>query len=85
MAGPWEKYAAPQPVQETAPLRRLMVRGRSIRHRPRRPQRHSRKLLQLRRSHPVVGGIVSAMQGPTLGFYELTGLTGAASLRRSGT
>lgn len=80
MAGPWEKYAAPQPVQETAPA--AAADGPWSKYSAPAASTAAAQPEAKAAAAPkssVVGGIVSAMQGPTLGFYdELTGLTGAA-------
>lgn len=77
MAGPWEKFATQQPAQEAAtapptdgPWAKYSAPAASA---PAAPETKSE-------SKPsAVAGIVSALQGPTLGFYdEMVGATGAA-------
>lgn len=86
MANPWERYAAQQPAQGAAPAEPVADGPWSRYAQPAAPaaavpaasgQPETKAATAPKSS--VVGGIVSAMQGPTLGFYdEITGLTGAA-------
>ena len=79
MAGPWEKYATPQATPDDAPApatdgpwSKYSAPAASVPEpTPAKPQAGNKP--------SAVAGIVSAMQGPTLGFYdELVGATGAA-------
>lgn len=74
---PWEKYAEPQPAQDaaTAPAKNgpWSNYGDPAASAPTVSQPQSA------RKPSAVAGVVSAMQGPTLGFYdEMVGATGAA-------
>lgn len=78
MAGPWERYQQ-QPAQEAAPApadgpwSRYVTPAESTEAVP-AAQTDSKK-----QKASAVGGIVSAMAGPSLGFYdEMVGVTGAA-------
>lgn len=79
MAGPWDRYAAPQTAQEAAPASagegpwsRYSAPAASA------PEPTAEKPQSQNKPSPVAG-IVSAMQGPTMGFYdEMVGATGAA-------
>lgn len=77
MAGPWEKYAAPQPAEETAPA--PAKNGPWSKYGEPAASAPTRSQPQSENKPSAVAGVVSAMQGPTLGFYdELVGATGAA-------
>lgn len=80
MSGPWEKYGAPQPAQESSPA--PAAEGPWSKYSAPASQAASAQPEAKTAAAPkssVVGGIVSAMQGPTLGFYdEMVGATGAA-------
>lgn len=81
MAGPWEKFAVPQPAQDTAPAAASAADGPWAKYSaPAASAPEATAEKPKSNSKPsAVAGIVNAMQGPTLGFYdELTGLTGAA-------
>lgn len=76
---PWEKYGAPQPAQESAPepakagpwAKYSAPASSASEPAAAQPKPENRP--------SAVAGIVSAMQGPTLGFYdEMVGATGAA-------
>lgn len=79
MAGPWEKYAAPQTAQEPTPApandgpwSKYSVPAASA------PEQTAAKP-KGEGKPSAIAGVVSAMQGPTLGFYdEMVGATGAA-------
>lgn len=78
MSGPWEKYAAQQPVQDAAPAPAPAADGPWSKYSA--PAASAPATTQTTSEKPsAVAGIVSAMQGPTLGFYdEMVGATGAA-------
>lgn len=79
MSGPWEKFAAQQPPQEPTPApvadgpwSKYSAPVSSAPEQPTAKPKEGNK-------PSAVAGIVSAMQGPTLGFYdEMVGATGAA-------
>lgn len=77
MAGPWEKFAAPQPAQDAAPA--PAADGPWSKYAPPAASAQPETKAQTTPKSSIVGGIVSAMQGPALGFYdEAVGVTGAA-------
>lgn len=80
MANPWEKYSAPQSEQETAPAAGATDGPWSKYSAPAASVPEAIVEKPKGNSKPsAVAGIVSAMQGPTLGFYdEMVGATGAA-------
>ncbi len=79
MSGPWEKFAAQQPAQEPTPA--PVADGPWSKYSApvsSAPEQTTAKPKEANKPS-AVAGIVSAMQGPTLGFYdEMVGATGAA-------
>lgn len=76
---PWERYAAPQPAEEAAPAPAKngpwSKYSAPVASAPEQTAAKSKE----ENKPSAVAGIVSAMQGPTLGFYdEAVGVAGAA-------
>lgn len=79
MANPWEKYAAPQPAKDAAPAAASAADGPWSKYSAPAGAAPAATEPQNKSKPSAVAGIVSAMQGPTLGFYdEMVGATGAA-------
>ncbi len=77
MAGPWEKYATPQPEQESSTGATPATEGPWSKYAA--PAASAQPEPQGAPKSSAVGGIVSAMAGPSMGFYdEMVGATGAA-------
>jgi hypothetical protein len=73
---PWEKYGAPQAAQEPAPAPADGPWSKYAAPVASAPEQTAAKP---EGKPSAVAGVVSAMQGPTLGFYdEMVGATGAA-------
>lgn len=87
MPNPWERYAAQQPAQDTAPAApagdgpwsKFAQPAASNVAAPPAPSAPAETKQKTDAKPSAVAGIVSAMQGPTMGFYdEMVGATGAA-------
>lgn len=77
MSGPWEKFATQQPAPEAAPA--PAADGPWAKYSAPAASAPATTQPQGENKPSAVSGIVSAMQGPTLGFYdELVGASGAA-------
>jgi hypothetical protein len=74
---PWERYAAPQLAEEAAPA--PAKNGPWSKYGEPAASAPTSSQPQSKNKPSAVAGVVSAMQGPTLGFYdEMVGATGAA-------